>query len=66
MIAQKAATLLARFPKLVFSLLTRNERIWKNNCKLMRGETNYNTIIKNNSDIIGNIMILDSIKKFLF
>lgn len=64
-IAQKAATLFARFPNLAFSMLTRNERIWKNACKLMRGETNYNTILKKSSDIIGNIMISDSIKKFL-
>ena len=64
-IAQKTATLLARFPKLVFSLLTRNERIWKNTCKLMRGETNYNTILKKNSDITGNVMISNSLKKFL-
>jgi len=65
-IAQKGATLLTRFPKLVFSLLTRNERIWKNICKLLRGETNYNTIIKKISDISGNVMISDSIKNYLF
>ncbi len=66
LIAQKTATLLARFPNLVFSLLTGNERIWKNIAKLMRGETNYNTIIKKSSDITGNVMISNSIKKFLF
>lgn len=50
----------------MFSLLTRNERIWKNIAKLMHGETNYNTIIKKTSDISGNVMISDSIKKLLF
>lgn len=64
-ISKKAATLSARFPHLVFSLLTRNKRIWKNVCKLLRGETNYNTIIKNISDISGNNMISDSIKNYL-
>jgi geranylgeranyl reductase family protein len=65
-IAKKAAVLLTRFPGLVFSLLTRNERIWKNTCKLMRGETNYTTIIKYISDMTGNMMVSDSIKKYLF
>jgi geranylgeranyl reductase family protein len=65
-IAQKVTKLLTRFPRLVFGLLTSNERIWKNTCKLMRGETNYNTIIKKISDKTRNDMISDTIKRFLF
>lgn len=64
-IAQKAATLFKRFPNLVFSMLTRNERIWKYTCKLLRGETSYTTVLKNNGYTTGKVVISDSIKKFL-
>jgi len=66
LIAQKVATLLTRFPRLIFTLLTRNERIWKNTCKLMRGETNYTAIIEKIKDISSTNMLNEAIKKLLF